>query len=135
METGNDMIVGIGPKLMDDPISQFTCYAAGGMGYAFWMRVAYKNKGKGESWHKSGRGPSVTVWTMKSMNLRDVAGLEEGAEVRLIIEVKGAVLLDVWAGAEHSFIYKEDANLSAYHEATGAVSDADVSFKKYRDPE
>ena len=98
------------------------------MGYAFWIRVDFKKKNSLD-WHRSDRGSKVMVGQMKSMNLQDIHGIEDGMEVRLNIEVQ-AGSDNVRAG--QSFIYKKDANLSAYYEAKGTVFDAALTFIKYR---
>lgn len=129
-------MVGASSVLQDKEISQFTVYAPGGMGYAFWIRVEFRDAPKGVdiggTWYRSDRGKKVTVWKTGSMNLCDIVGIEAGMEVRLDIEVQSGTE-NVRAG--QSFIYNPNANLSAYYEAKGTCRDAAVNFIKYRDPE
>ncbi len=126
--SGCDLQMSDEPVKMDQPISQFSVYAPTGIGYAFWIRVDFKKPSE-LNWHTSDRGPSVSVWFEKDMNLADIVGMEEGMDVRLDIEVR--------AGAKHVranqyFTYRRNAGLSAYYEATGSLYDPAVSFIKYK---
>lgn len=127
--SGCNLQVSSQPVKMDKAISQFTVYAPTGIGYAFWIRVDFKDP-KELQWHTSDRGPSVTVWFKKSMKLADIVGLKEGMDVRLNIEVQAG---SNNVRANQYFTYKEDAALSAYYEATGTSLDAAVTFIDYKE--
>jgi len=117
------------PVEMDKPISQFTVYAPTGIGYAFWIRVDFKRP-KDLTWHRSDRGPAVSVWFTKTMNLVNIVGIEEGMQVRLNIEVQAG---SDNVRANQYFIYEKDAARAAYYEASGTSLDAAVTFIKYKD--
>lgn len=131
--------------LTEHPIIQFTCYAPGGIGYAFHIHVKFKNPNS-KDWHTSDRltDDAVCVWQMKSVNLKDIHGIEEKAEVQLVIEVSGAGALKKNIEANQSFYYGQIPNIkeeeqpkkmSAYYEASGTTGNAHLKFIKYREPE
>lgn len=131
-------------------ISSFTVNAPTGIGYAFWIKVDYRKNHHRDKvrkveecqddqehedqslgidinlgWHKSDRGPSVSVWQTKSLNLKDIPGLEKGMEVRLDIEVR---LGSDSVPSTYSFYYDPESDQTAYYEAHGTSLNASVKY-------
>ncbi len=117
------------PLLIDEKISRIDCKAIAGIGYAFRMKIFFKNPGKGEDWHTANESGSITVGFTGKYKLAEIKGIEEGAEVRLG--------LNVAAGpdrkANEMFTFQSGSTRRAYYEATGPCTNAALRYIDVRD--
>lgn len=117
------------PLPINEEISRIDCKAIAGIGYAFRMKIFFKNSGKGEDWHEANESGSITVGFTGKYELAGIKGIEEGAEVRLG--------LNVAAGpdrkANETFVFKSGSARRAYYEATGPCTNAALRYIDVRD--
>lgn len=124
------------PVFIDKQISRIDCKAIAGIGYAFRMKVFYKNDSK-DSWHEGNESKSVTVGFTGKYELSQIEGLRvpdasteaDYPQVRLGLNVSAGADRE----ANEAFVYRPDAGRKAYYEATGACTNAALRYIDVRD--
>jgi len=106
----------------ESEISEFLCFAKAGIGYAFWMRIRYKEPNG--IWIKSDKGESVGVGKTGKYDISSkLDKLADGSLVQLDIDVR-AGSDDVYA--EQCFVYNKASKVAAKYIASGTTFNAAV---------
>lgn len=117
-------IINTNPVLINEEVSRIDCKAIAGIGYAFRMKIFYKNSGKCEEWHTSNETKSITVGFTGEFDLKTIDGILEGAEVQLGMNVAAGPDRE----GNEKFIYKSASSQRAYYEATGPCTNAALRY-------
>lgn len=117
-------IINTNPVLINEEVSRIDCKAIGGIGYAFRLKIYYKNSGKGEEWHTSNETTSITVGFTGKFELKTIEGIREGAEVQLGMNVAAGPDRE----GNEKFIYNPSSDKRAYYEATGPCTNAALRY-------
>ncbi len=82
--------------------------------FAYRTKIDYKNPGQNE-WKRSGNLANVSLGISRDVYLKDVPGLQEGATVRFVMDIRcGKTFV-----ASESFIYKKDSDSYASYNGEG----------------
>jgi len=122
-----DMTSGKDPVINPDAqISAFKCSAKVGIGYAFWMKIRYKEPGG--IWVTSEKGDSVALGQTGTYDIsKKLPDLIDGSLVQLDIQVR-AGSSNVYA--ESCFVYKKDSKVAALYNASGTTFNAAVTYEE-----
>ena len=97
--------------------------------FAYRTRIDYKNPGQSE-WKRSGNLANVSLGISRDVYLKDVSGLQEGATVRFVMDIRcGKTLI-----APQQFIYKKDSDCYASYNGAGVDRSNPKGFFKGRIP-
>lgn len=114
-------------------ISRIQCCAKAGIGYAYRAKIQYKNPGSND-WKTTGSITNVSLGATKNIDLKNVSGINEGAEVKFV--------LDVIAGrtktASESFIYKKKSIYYVTYNGKGTTLSPSIQYlgiAKYDNPD
>jgi len=116
-------------------VARFKCKASAGIGYAYWMRVEYKNLIEGttlknpiweNSWHRSDRLGSVSLGLTNYAEISEVEGLYYGAKVRYLMEVKAGTK-DCTASEE--FVYFPNSKYEAVYDGRESVFNPRIEYE------
>lgn len=106
-------------------ISRFQFIAEAGIGYAYYVKIEYKNPGSSR-WQKTDSQCSVSVGLTKNVNLYDISAIKEGAEVRFFMDVKAS---NNDKTASESFIYQKNSTYYAKYNGKGSVFSPKIQYK------
>ena len=82
--------------------------------FAYRTRIDYKNPGQNK-WKRSGNLANVSLGISRDVYLKDVSGLQEGATIRFVMDIRcGKTLV-----AQEEFIYKKDSDYYASYNGAG----------------
>ena len=82
--------------------------------FAYRTRIDYKNPGQNK-WKRSGNLANVSLGISRDVYLKDVSGLQEGATIRFVMDIRcGKTLI-----APQEFIYKKDSDCYASYNGAG----------------
>lgn len=121
-------LINTNPILINEEIARIDCKAIVGIGYAFRLKIFYKNPVDKE-WHTSNETKSITVGFTGEFKLSSIDGITEGAEVQLGMNVQAGPDRE----GNEKFIYKSESKKRAYYEATGACTNAALRYIDVRD--
>jgi hypothetical protein len=106
----------------DTKISEFACFAKVGIGYAFWMKIRYKEPDG--IWLTSEIGDSVALGQTGKYDISDkMKTLPDGSLVQLDIQVR-AGSENVYA--EQCFVYSKESKYAAKYVASGTTYNAAI---------
>lgn len=106
-------------------ISRFQFVAETGVGFAYNAFVEYKNPGS-TTWKKTASLCSVSLGVTKDVNLYDISGIKEGAEVRFCMDVKAG---KKGKTATEVFVYKKASINYAKYNAKGTTLNPQIQYK------
>lgn len=105
-------------------ISEFLCFAKAGIGYAFWMKIRYKEPNG--IWLTSSKGESVGVGKTGKYDISaKLDTLPNGSLVQLDIQVRAG---SKNVPAEQCFVYNKDSKVAAKYIASGTTFNAAIKF-------